>query len=241
LRALFLLLLLANILFLAWARWIVPPAPTAGLATPSASAAGSIRLLREAPLARELSDAVQGSDLSDVEGDSVTCVSGGPFLDSAAAARAAGRLASLGFTSRTRASRDDVWVGQWVRVENLATPEDAENALVTLRAAGLTDATVTADGPDANVLSLGVFGEPGKAIEAAAAAQKAGFTTVTEDRYRTADVLWLDVDRQANAGLPGLDVFQGDGPPATRLELRPCPVAPAVVAAETETPVATPP
>lgn len=240
-RALFLLLLLANILFLAWARWIAPPAPTAGLATPSASAADSIRLLRESPMARDLADAVQGSGLSAVAGDTVTCVSGGPFLDSAAAASAAGRLASLGFTSRTRAARDDVWVGQWVRVENLATPEDAENALAALRAAGLTDAQVTADGAGGNVLSLGVFGEPGRALEAATAAQKAGFTTVTEDRYRSADVLWLDVDRQANAGLPGLDVFMGDGPPATRLELRPCPPAPAVEAPGTETPVATPP
>jgi hypothetical protein len=241
LRALFLLLLLANILFLAWARWIAPPAPTAGLATPSTSGAGSIRLLREAPLARELSDAVQGSGLSAVAGDTVTCVSGGPFLDAAAAGRAAERLASLGFTSRTRASRDDVWIGQWVRVENLATPEDAENALQALRAAGLTDARITADGPGTSVLSLGVFGEPGRAIEAAAAAQKAGFTTVTEDRYRSADVLWLDVDRQANAGLPGLDVFQGDLAPATRLELRPCPQAPATESGETETPVAATP
>lgn len=240
-RALFLLLLLANILFLAWARWIAPPVSTAGLATPSASASGSIRLLREAPLARELSDAVQGSGLSAVAGDAVTCVSGGPFLDAAAAARAAERLTGLGFTSRTRASRDDVWVGQWVRVENLATPEDAENALATLKAAGLSDAKVTADGTGGNVLSLGVFGEPGRALEAAAAAQKAGFTTVTEDRYRAADVLWLDVDRQANAGLPGLDVFQGGGPPATRLELRPCPSAPASAPPGTETPVATPP
>ncbi len=222
-RALFLLLLLANILFLAWTQWIAPPAATAGNPTPSSPSQKSIRLLREAPLAQELATAVQGSGLSPVAGDGVTCVSGGPYLDKAAADAAAARLERLGFTSRQRESRDDVWVGQWVRIENLATPEDAENALATLKAAGLADAYVLADEPPGNVVSLGVFDDAGRTLEVAAIAQKAGFATVAEDRFRTADVFWLDVDRQQNAGLPGLEVFQGTAVQPTRLELRPCP------------------
>ena len=93
--------------------------------------------------------------------------------------------------------------------------------------------SVLADEPPGNVVSLGVFGDPAKAAEASAAAQKAGFTTLTEDRFRQADVFWLDVDRQANEGLPGLEVFQGEGAQPTRVELRPCPVA-----TQTVTPVA---
>jgi hypothetical protein len=236
-RALFLLLLLANILFLAWGRWVAPPAAVAGRTTASTSGQGSIRLLRESPLARELTSAVAGSGLSPVAGDGVACVSGGPYLDVAAAQAAAARLERLGFTSRQRAARDDIWVGQWVRVENLATPEDAGNALATLRAAGLADVELVTDGAAGSVVSIGVYGEPGRALEAAAAAQKAGFTTVTEDRFRVADVFWLDVDRTANAGLPGLEVFQGDRTPATRLELRPCPLPETAAAPETETPV----
>ena len=83
-----------------------------------------------------------------------------------------------------------------------------------------------ADEPPGNVVSLGVFADPAKAAEAAAAAQKAGFTTLTEDRFRQADVFWLDVDRQANEGLPGLEVFRAKAPSRRRLELRPCPVTP---------------
>jgi hypothetical protein len=41
------------------------------------------------------------------------------------------------------------------------------------------------------------------------------------------------VDRQANEGLPGLEVFQGEGAQPTRVELRPCPAV-----AQTVTPVA---
>jgi hypothetical protein len=234
LRALFLLLLLANILFLAWTQWVAPAPVVAGRPTPSSDAkASSIRLVREAPLAGARSSSVQPAGLGESAGGGLTCVSGGPFLDQAEAAMAAGRLERLGFTSRQRSSRDDVWVGQWVRVENLATADDAANALASLRTAGIADAYVLADEPPGNVVSLGVFGDPAKAAAAAAAAQKAGFTTLTEDRFRQADVVWLDVDRQANAGLPGLEVFQGEGAQRTRLELRPCPVTPG-----TGTPVA---
>ena len=224
-RALFQLLLLANILFLAWTQWIAPVPVVAGRQVPSSDGANSIRLVREAPLAAELSSAVSAAGPTDPASGGLTCVSGGPFLD-AAAGQAASRLERLGFTSRQRSSRDDVWVGQWVRVENLATAEDATNALAALRAAGIADAYVLSDEPPGNVVSLGVFADPAKAAEAAAAAQKAGFTTLTEDRFRQADVVWLDVDRQANAGLPGLEVFRGESAPQTRLELRPCPATP---------------
>ena len=53
-RALFLLLLLANLLLVARIRWVAPPATTIGRATPVATDPQAIRLLREAPLAREL-------------------------------------------------------------------------------------------------------------------------------------------------------------------------------------------
>jgi hypothetical protein len=222
-RALFLLLLLANILFLAWTQWVAPAPAVAGRPTPSSTDSRRIRLLREAPLAEELSSAVRGSGLSDIAADSVTCVSGGPFLQRSTAEQAADRLEKLGFTSHLRASRDEIWVGQWVRVENLATPEDAANALAALKAAGLSDAYLLADEPPGNVVSLGVFGDVDRAAEAAAVAQKAGFATKTDDRFRTEDVFWLDVDRQANGGLPGLEVFKGEARSATRLELKPCP------------------
>jgi hypothetical protein len=49
-------------------------------------------------------------------------------------------------------------------------------------------------------------------------------------------VFWLDVDRLQNAGLPGLEVFQGTAAQPTRLELRPCPAPEASAPAENVTP-----
>ena len=216
-RALFLFLLLANVLFLAWVQWIAPPPTLGGQATPSSGDASAIRLLRESPLARELASGPTADR-------GVSCVSAGPYLDRPQAERAAARLERLGFTSRLRESRDEIWIGLWVRIEDLATPEDAANALAAIKAAGITDAYVLTGESPGTVVSLGVFESRERVEQVSEIARRAGFTPQAVDRFRAADVVWLDIDRQANAGLPGLEVLQG-GATSSRLELRACPEA----------------
>ena len=220
-RALFLVLLLANLLFLAWSRWVAPAPDIGGRATPASPAQAGIRLMREASPGAAATPA----------GPPATCVSGGPYLDRPAAEQAAANLAGLGYTSRLRASRDQVWVGQWVRIDDLATPDDAQNVLATLKAAGVDDAFVLTDGSPGNIVSLGIFSDPARAEEAVAAARGAGFAPHVDDHYRVEDVYWLDVDRDANAGLPGLEPFEVAGGQAPRIELRACPPADSVTPA----------
>lgn len=218
-RVLFLSLLLTNILFLAWGRWIAPPSEPVGHATQASPGASQIRLLREAPLGRELAAASS----TPPGGPAVACVSAGPYLGRAAAEQAAARLQGLGYTSRLRAARDEVWIGQWVRVADLATAQDVNDAVATLRAAGIGDAYVLQDEAPGSVISLGVFGDHEGAEQVAAIARQAGFTPEVVDRFRTADVVWIDIDRQANAGLPDLEDLRGGEPSAGRLELKACP------------------
>ncbi len=212
-RALFLLLLLANLLFAAWVHWVAPPrVTTAGRATPSATEANEIRLLREAQVSDGSAD------------DALACVSAGPYLEQQLAAQAEARLQRLGFAVRLRESRENVRVGDWVRVEDLATPEDAANALAQLQAAGIPDAYVLTDEAPATVISLGVFTDAARAEQVSIIARMAGFEPRTIERLREADVFWLDIDRQASAGLPSLEQLGGDDPaqlPA--VELRRCP------------------
>lgn len=228
-RTLFLLLLLANLLFAAWARWVAPAPSASGLVTPSETGAASIRLLREVPVteASQLAD----PGLLALDDASLTCVSAGPFLARPDAEQAAARLGRLGFTVRLREAREEVRVGHWVRLEGLATPEDAENARATLQAAGLADAVVLTDEDTGPVVSLGVHEDPVRAEATAAAARVAGFEPRVVDRLRTEDVTWLDVDRQSNGGLPEFDALQAaDGGQRPALGLRPCPAAEAAAA-----------
>jgi hypothetical protein len=223
-RALFLLLLLANLLFAAWVHWVAPPrVTTVGRATPSATEANEIRLLREAQVTDESADVADGAAL-DLADAALACVSAGPYLEQQLAAQAEARLQRLGFAVRLRESRENVRVGDWVRVEDLATPEDAANALAQLQAAGIPDAYVLTDEAPATVISLGVFTDTARAEQVSIIARMAGFEPRTIERLREADVFWLDIDRQASAGLPSLEQLGGDDPgqlPA--VELRRCP------------------
>lgn len=234
-RALFLLLLLANLLFVAWTRWVAPPATAVGRATPVSANPQAIRLLREAPLAREL--ASDGATPDTADSLALVCVSAGPYVDRASAERAAARLSRLGFASRSRPAREEIRVGQWVRLENLATPEDAANALGVIRSAGIADAYVIAEEGTGTIISLGVFADEARARQAVTIARMAGFEPQVVDRLRPADVFWLDIDRRANAGLPALEELQGRGPAdSPPLELRPCPQSEPATANEVRTP-----
>jgi hypothetical protein len=223
LRALFLLLLLANVLFLAWTRWVVPPpsAPAASAAAAASQALQPIRLQSEpAPAATAaFPDPASQSLLS------ASCVSVGPFIDPAHAEMATAQLERLGFSSRRRVAQDEVRVGYWVRVPGLATPADATNALGTLQAAGLGEAYVIDGEETGTTLSIGVYADAAKAAEVAKTVREAGFTPETSDRLRTLEVLWLDVDRQANGSLPAMEDL-GE-PPAGALpyDMRACPAA----------------
>jgi hypothetical protein len=223
LRALFLLLLLVNLLFAAWALWVAPPPATAGHAVSPATPAdtGTIRLLRELPAQPAMAAAAATVSLEDTD---LACVSAGPFLERAAAEQAAAGLSRLGFATRLRTSREEVRVGTWVRLEGLATPEDAANAQTALLAAGLEEAYVLEEVGVGAVVSVGVYADPAKAGEAEAAVRAAGYEPRSAERLREEDVTWLDVDRQANGGLPSNEQLRAPvaGPPA-ELELRPCP------------------
>ena len=223
-RALFLLLLLANLLFLAWAQWVATPTAVPAVAPATVGPdAPPIRLQQEVQAPRAESPPTQAPVVPEAS-LSALCVSIGPFLDQAAADAASAQLQRLGFASRLRASVDEVRVGLWVRVTSLATPEDAANALVALQAAGLTDAYVVGnDEAPGNTVSLGVFRDRGRAEEVSERVRRAGFTPETSDRLRTMDVFWLDIDREANGSLPSLEVLTGATRESLPLEMRACP------------------
>ena len=235
-RALVLLLLLANLLFAAWAWWIAPSQPSAsGRPTPAAADAGAIRLLREAPPPAEGGAATDATavDLNDA---ALVCVSAGPYLERPQVEAAEARLQGLGFAVRVRESHESVRTGEWVRIEDLATAEDAANALSQLQAAGIADAYLLGGEEAGNVVSLGVFADPARAREVSAVARAAGFEPRIVEREREADVFWLDIDRQASAGLPSTEQLGADAAQLPALELRRCP-APQEPAPATAVPI----
>jgi hypothetical protein len=192
----------------------------------------TIRLVTEqaeAPVARSRTETPAIPDAVAL----ANCVSAGPFLESGRAEATAARLRDQGFRLALRESRDEVWVGQWVRLDRFPNADAAAAALAGLRAAGLTDAYLLTDEPPGTVISLGVFADTQRAQDIAGLARDAGYEATVGDRFRTADVTWLDIDRRSNAGLPALEPLAASAGAPARLELRPCPVQAAAAADET--------
>ena len=187
-RALFLTLALANLLFFGWSYWI--DKPSAGR-TAHASAT-PLQLLSTAPAATAATTA--GAAFTAAGGGAATvarCSSFGPFADPAAAAVVSTALRARNFTPRERSVQADVADGYWVYIDNLRDADARAHALKRLARAGVRDAAALAG---SGQVSVGLFNEQAGANLRAAAVRSAGLEPVIEARSHPAKEYWFDVE-----------------------------------------------
>ena len=245
-RAVALLLILANLGFLGWSHLVDTRSSRAELVSRvGVSSAPRLVLSTEAgnAAARNATPAVDPAVEPGTQTDAslpppdpsaatspvlaapgeLQCVSVGAFRDLAEAVQASAALQTAGYPSRQRVDQGDVWLGYWVSVQNLASREAAEQALAGLSQRGITDAYIL-PGPDsANTLSLGVFNEAARAQRRVEEIKALGFDAQLADRKRAGSVYWLDVDLPAPGALFDPAVLQTQPGKIVRLEFRPCP------------------
>jgi hypothetical protein len=178
------LLVLLNLLFFGWARWIdVPPAgrtpaPLAPLELEApASAAGPMR-----------------------------CTSLGPLPDTKAAAALATALRTRNLTPRERQRQVAVPDGYFVYVDHLADAAARASALKRLARGGVHDAAALAAGQ----VSVGLFSSEEGARQRARQVRAAGLEPVIEPRSRNVTAFWLDV-RLARDQAPPAAAALGNG------------------------------
>ena len=225
-RGLIVLLVLANVGFFAWSRWIAAPAVQPALASATAP---RLVLASEAPAAPPLpSFRIEPG---------VSCASIGPFLDLTEAARASTGLRDAGLEPRQRATEGPVWAGYWVSLAGLADAGAAEQVVQRLRQSGIGDAYVMPTEGGGPVISLGLFTEEPRALRRADEVRALGYAPEVSERQRDGTVYWIDVDISSPDQLPDPATFEGDAGRIFRLQVRPCdlagqtsePVAPAGV------------
>lgn len=240
-RALALILILANLGFLGWSQLVdvrgssnaapmplgIASAPRLVLSTEAGAApdaaipaAGTAIPADEIPSvgAAEVAAAVEP-----ILADDVSCVSVGAFRDLAEAVQASAALQTAGYFSRQRVDQGDVWLGYWVSVQNLATREAAEAALAELGRNGIADAYILPGSEPANVLSLGVFNDAARAQRRVEEISALGFDAVLADRRRAGSVYWVDVDLTSPGAMFDPAVLQTQPGKIVRLEFRGCP------------------
>lgn len=236
-RAVCLILVLANALFFSWAQLVdvrgstLDRAPVANTTRPP-----RIVLAREVTTAPEVNERKKppprpeapsspSKPVATARADALMCSTVGPFADLADASQAAAALRSADFEPRQRLEQGELWVGYWVSVQTLKSREDAEDAIQTLNEGGITDVYLMPGDDPANVISLGVFSDFQRAQRRSDEVRALGLEPRIDDRKRAGTVYWIDVDLPESGKVIDTTLFQSDPGKIMRLEVRSCPTA----------------
>ena len=236
LKSAVLLLILANVGYFLWAHGIAssgaPPlarvaAPTLTLVNEAPPSAASATSARSASVAIGAQSPRNGDFPASAAtpAESARCLSIGPFLDVAEAARAAATLRAGGYQPRQRVAAGDIWAGEWVYLPMPSTAAATAQLRATLKAGGVPDALEMPGPNDLPVLSLGLFSELKRATARIQLARSLGLHPVIADRKRTSDVYWIDVDlKPADENLNPADL-EGQSGRIVRLQVVACPAS----------------
>jgi hypothetical protein len=217
-----LILILANLFFLAWQFW-VEPAP---LAPPPAEPSGLVLFRPDAgrtagkPQASQTRSPGRPERWTPSAGLGGGCFRLGPLASTAAAQQAGERLAVRGIQATPIARDTQVWLGHWVQIAGFASAQDAEAARQRLVAGGLADAYLMQDGAQP-MLSLGVFRDRNRADRVASLARSLGFQVAMRDRYRPTVEQWLLISPRPDQTLGPADLSLA-GDRIMRSEVVPC-------------------
>ena len=209
-------LLVANLVYFAWARWVDQPK------TPPVNEA--LAKLPRLKLRSELPPEQRpATNTRTVLNEASPCMSVGPFGDITNAARAAGILTSKGFTPQQRAEEAGSSAGYWVYVGGLKDDVEADKARVSLEKGGIKDALVMPPSADpGRRVSLGLFSDRAHADQRAAAVKRMGFKAEVAEHKLPQVVYWIDLaPRPGMTTVPITDLFaEAVG---SRIAVQPCP------------------
>lgn len=219
-RNLFLSLILANLLLLAWQVW-VDPSSTAAPGGDSEGLAvygdGNAPNSKSAP---GQAASVPASDIAATALAAGNCFRLGPLPDSTAAQQASRSLADRGIDAIPIARDVQLWLGHWVQISGFDSVPAAESARDRLVTGGIADALLMQDGPRP-MISLGVFRDRNRADRVASAARGLGFEVGMRDRYRPGVEQWLVIRPRAGQTLLPVDLSLA-GDRIMRAEPAPC-------------------
>jgi len=219
-------LVLANVLLLAWKRWVVPPDAT----WPAALDSGNDpQLVLVAPV--KSSENSVNSDpqpaprqaeqqASQSSAEQSRCARIGPFADSGTADSVAQQLGDRGFSVSRTSEKGDIWVGHWVQLLDLKSEQEAKAAIDRLVDAGLLDSYIVQTEPTYNV-SLGVFTGRKGADRVSNLARSLGMNPQMMDRFREGTQHWIKV-RFRDAQTLNLQDLRLDSRQILRTEDVPC-------------------
>jgi len=194
-KNLLMLLILANVLYYLWGRFVEEPEQT-GVVVVNESELGpplsvSASIVEAATSVGAVLGSGKPSDLAAVIGRS--CVSIGPFKSNGDADGALSEYESQGMRASVRTTQGQVFVGHWVQIRNIPDRETGNAMLDKLREGGLGDAYLVPTEDDGLKISLGLFGEMSRAERIELQAKSLELPADITPRMRDATVFFVDI------------------------------------------------
>jgi len=174
-------LLLANVLFFAWAGWIDTP-----------------------PIRSDSAAPVAALQLAERPGAPTRCWTAGPLPDEVAVSDLGAALSKQGIGSRTRSVEVQQPDGYLVYVDNLPDAQAKQRAIARLARAGIRDAAELPAGQPADRISVGLFAERDGAQQRLARVRATGLEVALEERSRPVNQTWLDIELKAGLEAPAI-------------------------------------
>jgi hypothetical protein len=218
-RAVFSLLLFANLAFLAWAEWIDVPQPAP--ANEAYTKLPRLKLVGEVPSRQESRPAARKTALQPPAPTS-RCVSIGPFEDEPAVTLGASLLQQKGLNPRQRTVQGEISKGFWVYIGDLQSDRDVARVLRTLEQSHVLDAQLMPDTGAVRQVSVGLFSDRDRAERRAQSLRKLDLDPQVAERKLPGTVFWIDVDVPSSTSAPTPETFASTGTSA-HLETMSCP------------------
>ncbi len=218
-RVVALALLLANLLYFAWAEWIGVPAPPA---TSSIAGLPRLALVSDLPPAERAALAKKMAPAAPP-----VCVAVGPFEDPAIAAKAAALLQAKSFAPRQRAAQGPSVRRLWVYLDGRTSDIEVTRALHRLEQGGIDDAEAMPPQGGHRQISLGLFSDRALAERRVKAVRTMGLIPHMDQRMVPGTVYWLDLTlANSSVSVPLKDVSRLEPAPGSPISVQPCPSEP---------------
>ena len=224
-KNLFLLLVLANVLYFMWGMFATDD-PQPGVAVVDESDLGPPLQVSVGQGSDTVTSAgaVLGmgepSDLEAVVGRS--CVTIGPFKVSDDADSAVLEYGNEGMRTAMRSEQGQIFVGHWVQIRNVADDATAKDMLEKLIAGGLNDAYLVRTEDEGLKISLGLFGDIEGAEKIELQARSLDLPADISPRMREGTVYFVDIGLPPGKGAGAIVEKYGEELVAMR-DAAPCP------------------
>jgi hypothetical protein len=218
-------MLSANLLFLAWARWIDSPPESAR--QDAMAHLPRLELVTDSPAGPKPTSANRISSTAEkvvlrTTDRPKSCTSLGPFNDIASAARAAGLLTQRGFHLHQRAEEGETIEGYWVFVGGMESDDEVGKVVERLERSGFHDAHIMKNFSTNRRVSVGMFSTRERAEKRAAAVKSMGLQPEIGERKFPGTIYWVDVVLTSpTQKLPPEYSFADIG--HAKVEMQPCP------------------